>query len=82
MTFDPSATRLIADGKTRPPYRAEGPMAIASGESRTFTVHFFERDDNLACNVPMALSLGQSVAIGGSSVTLRPISFLAGHSDA
>jgi hypothetical protein len=81
MTFDPAATRLLADGETRSPHRADGPMAIAVGESRTFSVHFLERDDNLACNVPMALTLGRAVAVGGASVTLRPISFLASNSD-
>lgn len=81
MTFDSSATRLLADGETRSPHRADGPKGIAAGESRTFTVHFLERDDNLACNVPMALTLGRAVAVGGVSVTLRPISFLASSND-
>jgi hypothetical protein len=81
MTFDPSATGLLADGKTRSPHRADGPTAIAADESKTFAVHFLERDDNLACNVPMALTLGRAATVGGASVTLRPISFLASNSD-
>ena len=81
MTFDPSATRLLADGESRLPHRADGPNAIAAGESRTFTVHFLERDANLACNVPMALTLGRAAMVGGASVTLAPISFLASNRD-
>jgi hypothetical protein len=81
ITFDPSATGLLVDGKIRSPHRADGPTAIAAGESRTFAVHFLERDDNLACNVPMAFTLGRAVTVGGASVTLRPISFLASNND-
>ncbi len=81
LTFDPFATRLLADGDTFSPHRADGPMAIGAGESRTVTVHFLERDDNLACNVPMALTLGRAVSVGGVSVTLRSISFLVSNRD-
>jgi len=81
VTFDPGKVRLLADGEARAPHRADAPETIATGTSKTFTVHFLERDDNLACNVPMALAIDGSAAIGASPLPLRPLSFLASNAD-
>jgi hypothetical protein len=81
LTFDPGKVRLLADGEARAPHRSDASETIASGGSKTFTVHFLERDDNLACNVPMALAVDGAAAIGSSPIPLRPVSFLATNTD-
>jgi hypothetical protein len=81
VTFDPGKVRLLADGEARAPHRADGAETIAAGTSKTFAVHFLERDDNLACNVPMALAIDGSAAIGAFPLPLRPLSFLASNAD-
>jgi hypothetical protein len=81
VTFDPGKVRLLADGEARAPHRADAPETIATGTSKTFTVHFLERDDNLACNIPMALAVDGAAAIGASPLPLRPVSFLASNAD-
>jgi hypothetical protein len=81
MTFDPAKVRLLADGESRTPHRSDGAETIAVGTSKTFTVHFLERDDNLACNVPMALAIDGAAEIGSAPLPLRPLSFLASNTD-
>jgi hypothetical protein len=81
LTFDPRRVRLLADGEARAPHRSDASETIPSGGSKTFTVHFLERDDNLACNVPMALAVDGAAAIGSSPIPLRPVSFLASNTD-
>jgi hypothetical protein len=81
LTFDPGKVRLLADGEARAPHRSDASETIPSGGSKTFTVHFLERDDNLACNVPMALAVDGAAAIGSSPIPLRPVSFLASNTD-
>lgn len=81
LTFDPKRVRLLADGEARAPHSSDGPATVPSGESKAFTVHFLERDDNLACNVPMALAVDGAVTIGTSRVPFAPVSFLASNAD-
>jgi hypothetical protein len=81
VTFDPGKVRLLADGEARAPHRADASETIAAGTSKTFVVQFLERDDNLACNVPMALAIDGSAVLGSSPLPLRPVSFLASNAD-
>lgn len=81
MTFDPAKVRLLADGRARAPHRSDSAETIASGASRSFTVHFLEHDDNLACNVPMTLAVGDAAEIGSTPVPLGPLGFLASRHD-
>jgi hypothetical protein len=81
LLFDPRAMTLLANGWAHSPHRADAPMIIAPGQLETFAVHFLERDDNLACNVPMALVIGSAATVNGLPVVLRPISFLASNKD-
>jgi len=81
ITFDPAQTALSAGGRSQPPLRSDAAAAIPPGASRTFVVHFLERNGDLACNVPMALSLDRAVRLDGAPVTLQPISFLASNDD-
>jgi hypothetical protein len=81
VTFDPAKVRLLADGRARAPHRSDSEETIPAGTSRTFTVHFLELDDNLACNVPMALAVAGAAEIGSLPVPLRPLNFLASRTD-
>jgi hypothetical protein len=81
VMFDPSKVRLLADGEARRPHRSDSAETIPAGASKMFTVHFLERDDNLACNVPMALAIEGAAEIGSSPVPLRPVSFLVSNTD-
>ena len=81
LTFDPGKVRLFADGEARVPHRSDASETIPTGASRTFKVHFLERDDNLACNVPMALEVDGAAEIGSDRLPLRSISFLASTRD-
>jgi hypothetical protein len=81
LRFDPAETALLAAGRSRRPHRSDAAAAIPPGASRTFVVHFLERDAELACNVPMTLAIDRAVTAGGATVTFTPISFLASHQD-
>jgi hypothetical protein len=81
VTFDPAKVRLLADGRARAPHRSDSEETIPAGASRTFTVHFLEHDDNLACNVPMALAVAGAAELGSMSVPLAPLNFLASRTD-
>lgn len=81
MTFDPAKVRLLADGEARKPHKADHSGLIPAGASKIFEVMFMERDDNLACNVPMALSVAEAATTGSSTLPLRPISFLVSRDD-
>ena len=81
VTFDPTHTALAAGGRSERPRRSDSAAAIPPGGSRTFVVHFLERNRELACNVPMALSLDGAVKLEGAPVTFQPISFLASNDD-
>ena len=81
MTFDPAKVRLLADGRARAPHRADSAETVGAGESKVFTVHFLELDDNLACNVPMALAVAGAAQIGATPVPLEPLNFLASRRD-
>ena len=82
VTFDPAADRASRPvGRSYRPQRSDSAAAIPPGASRTFVVHFLERDGDLACNVPMALSLDRAVRLDGAPVTFQPISFLASNDD-
>jgi hypothetical protein len=81
LSFDPARTALFAEGQPHQPHRSDAAAAIPPGASRTFVVHFLERDGRLACNVPMRLAIDHAVTAGGASVTFEPISFLASHDD-
>ena len=81
VTFDPAQTALTAGGRSERPRRSDSAAAIPPGASKTFVVHFLERNGDLACNVPMALSLDRAVTRDGAPVTFQPISFLASNDD-
>jgi hypothetical protein len=81
LRFDPAQTALIAVGQPHRPHREDTAAVIPPGGSRTFVVHFLERDGRLACNVPMALAIDRAVTAGGASVTFQPIPFLASNED-
>jgi hypothetical protein len=81
VTFDPAKVRLLADGRARAPHRSDSVETIPAGGSKTFTVHFLEYDDNLACNVPMSLAIAGAAEIGSMPVPLRPLNFLASRTD-
>ena len=44
ITFDPAQTALSAGGRSQPPRRSDAAAAIPPGASRTFVVHFLERN--------------------------------------
>jgi hypothetical protein len=81
VTFDPAKVRLLADGLARAPHRSDSAETLPAGASKVFTVHFLELDDNLACNVPMALAVAGAAQIGSTPVTLGPLNFLASRRD-
>jgi hypothetical protein len=81
VSFAPKNVRLLADGEARAPHRSDASEIVPPGGSKVFRVEFFERDDNLACNVPMALSVDGAVVIGNSPVAMRPLSFLVSTGD-
>ena len=81
LTFDPARTVLSAAGQSYGPHRSDSASAIPLSASRTFVVHFLEREGDLACNVPMSLALDQAVTLSGTPVTFGPISFLASDDD-
>jgi hypothetical protein len=71
VQFDPLALQLIAAGENRAPHRADDADLVMPGSTRVFEVRFLERDDRLACNVPMTLTLAG----------FAPIPFLASRDD-
>ena len=81
IAFEPAKVRLLADGEARKPHRSDHGASIPAGASKIFEVGFLERDDNLACNVPMALSVAGAATTGGTTLQLRPISFLVSRDD-
>lgn len=81
LRFDPHQVRLLADGAARTPRNADAPAMVPPGASRLFAVHFFERDDNLACNVPMALAIDGAATMGSNPLPLSPLSFVASRRD-
>jgi uncharacterized protein YceK len=81
LSFDPAQVALLAAGQFYRPHRSDAAEVLLPGTSRTLVVHFWERNGDLACNVPMALALDRAVTVGGSAVALAPISFLASHDD-
>jgi hypothetical protein len=81
LSFDPEQVALLAAGQSYKPRRGDPAEAIAPGASRTLVVHFWERNGDLACNVPMALALDHAITVRGTPVTFAPISFLASNDD-
>ena len=81
LLVDPRQVTLWATGRSYRPRRADAADLIPPGASQTLVIHFWERDRDLGCNVPMALALDGSVTLAGSAVTLAPISFLASRDD-
>jgi hypothetical protein len=81
LRFDPAETALLAAGRAHRPHRSDSAAAIPPGASRTFIVHFLERDAELACNIPMTLAIDRAVTAGGAAVTFAPISFLVSRQD-
>jgi hypothetical protein len=81
ITFEPAKVRLLADGEARKPHKSDRRANIPAGTTKVFEVSFLERDDNLACNVPMALSVAEAATTGASTLPLRPISFLVSRDD-
>ena len=81
VTFEPAEVRLLADGKARTPHESDHSALIPAGASKIFQVGFLERDDNLACNVPMALSVAEAATTGSRPLPLPPISFLVSRDD-
>jgi hypothetical protein len=79
--FDPAKVRLLADGEARTPHKSDRSETVLAGGSKIFEVGFLERDDNLACNVPMALGVAGAATVGSSALPLRPISFLVSRYD-
>lgn len=81
IAFEPAKVRLLAAGEARKPHESDRGASIPPGASKIFEVGFLERDDNLACNVPMALSVAEAATTGSSPLPLRPISFLVSRDD-
>jgi hypothetical protein len=81
MTFEPAKVRLLADGEARKPHASDHSAIIPAGASKIFEVGFLETDENLACNVPMALSVADAATTGSTPLPLRPISFLVSRDD-
>ena len=81
IVFEPGKVRLLADGEARKPHESDRWASIPAGTSQIFEVGFLERDDNLACNVPMALGVAEAATTGASTVPLQPISFLVSRND-
>jgi hypothetical protein len=81
ISVDPAQVALLGAGRAYRPRRGDSAAVIPAGSSRTLVVHFWERDGDLACNVPMALALDHAVTLEGAAVTLAPISFLARSDD-
>jgi hypothetical protein len=81
VALDPKKVRLLADGEARAPHDADSRRTILSGTTATFRVHFLERDENLACNVPMALSVAGAVATGSTVLSFAPLQFLVSTED-
>lgn len=75
MTFVPAKVRLLADGEARKPHKSDDSALIPAGASKIFKVTFLKRDDTLACNVPMALSVADAATTGSSTLPLRPNHF-------
>jgi hypothetical protein len=81
ISFDPAKVRLLADGEARKPHESDRSTTVLAGGSKIFEVRFLERDDNLACNVPMALGVAGAAMAGSSPLPLRPIEFLVSRDD-
>ena len=81
IAFEPAHVRLLAAGEARKPHKSDRRANIPAGTSKVFEVGFLERDDNLACNVPMALGVADAATTGASTVPLQPISFLVSRDD-
>ena len=81
LAFDPAQVTLLAAGRAYRPRRGDAAEVVPPGAARTLVVHFWQRDGDLACNLPMALALDGLIARAGSAVTLAPISFLASDED-
>ncbi len=81
ISFDPAKMRLLADGEARKPHASDQSGTVLAGGSKLFQVGFLERDDNLACNVPMALGVAGAATVGSLALPLRPISFLVSRYD-
>lgn len=81
VAFDPREVRLLADGEARAPHDSDSRRTVLSGTTATFGVHFLERDENLACNVPMALSVAGAVATGSTILSFAPLQFLVSNED-
>ena len=81
ISFDPAKVRLLADGEARKPHKSDRSATVLAGASKIFEVRFLERDDNLACNIPMALGIAGAATAGSSPVPLPPISFLVSRDD-
>ncbi len=81
LAFYPARVALLAGGQSYTPRRSDPAGTVVSGGSRTFVVHFWERNGDLACDIPMALAVDRAATIDGSVVTFAPISFLASNGD-
>lgn len=81
VAFDPRKVRLLADGEARAPRSADSGKTVPAGTAAVFGVDFLERDENLACNVPMALSVDGAVAVGPKVLPFPPLRFLVSTED-
>jgi hypothetical protein len=81
ISFDPAKARLLAAGEARKPHESDRSETVPAGGSKIFEIGFLERDDNLACNVPMALGVAGAATAGSSPLPLPPISFLVSRDD-
>jgi len=81
VAFDPKKVRLLADGAARPPHDADSGKTILTGTTAIFKVHFLQRDENLACNVPMALSVDGAAVTGSTMLSFAPLRFLVSTED-
>jgi hypothetical protein len=81
ISFDPAKVRLLADGEARKPHKSDPSATVLAGGSKIFEVRFLERDDNLACNVPMALGVTGAATANSSPLPLRPIAFVVSRDD-
>jgi hypothetical protein len=80
VTVTPRELRLLAAGDATAPESSDPPGAIAPGATRPVSVHFLRVGD-AQCNEQMALSLDRAIDAEGGPVHLRPLSFVASHSD-
>jgi hypothetical protein len=75
--FEPERLRIVAPDRVTPsPVAADSAIVVSPGETKIAAVRFMNRG-SLKCREEMQLDPSDSLAVGGKSVPLRPIAFVA-----